>query len=72
MIDDWTTFLLTGATALPAFMVLVNGDSLSLAVFVFVALLFAAIFASLMDESSPARRAAKDCRENDRNRDSDR
>ena len=72
MIDDWTTIFLTGSTAFPAFIVLVNSDSLALAVFVFVALLFAGIFASLMDESSPARRAARDYRENERNRDSDR
>lgn len=58
MIEDWTTFLLTGASTLPAFMVVWNATALPLAIFVFVFLLFAAIFASLADESSPARRSA--------------
>ncbi len=69
MIEDWTTFLLTGASTLPAFMVACNANALSLAIFVFVFLLFAAIFASLADESSPARRRAAPPRERDDERD---
>lgn len=58
MIDDWTTFLLVGATALPGFMVATNAETLPLAALVFVVLLFSAVFASLLDEASPARKAA--------------
>jgi len=58
LIDDWTTFLLMGAAILPGFMVATNADSLPLAVLVFVVLLFSGVFASLLDESSPARKAA--------------
>lgn len=68
MIEDWTTFLLTGASTLPAFMVASNANALPLAIFVFVFLLFAAIFASLADESSPARRGTAP-RERDDERD---
>lgn len=65
MIEDWTTFLLTGASTLPAFMVAFNADALPLAILVFVVLLFAAIFASLADESSPARQGAARRERND-------
>ncbi|GAB4172851.1 MAG: hypothetical protein OHK0026_14480 [Rhodocyclaceae bacterium] len=68
MIDDWTTFLLTGASFLPAFLVASNPDALSLAILVFVVLLVAGIFASLLDESSPARSALRPPRDEKRDR----
>jgi hypothetical protein len=67
--NDWTSFLFTGSNVLPAYMVAVNEDALSLALMLYVMLMLAAMFAGLSDENSPARRAAarqeNDSREND-------
>ncbi|HCX32377.1 MAG TPA: hypothetical protein DHV08_01710 [Rhodocyclaceae bacterium] len=70
MIDDWTTFLLTGASFLPAFIAATNPEALALAILAFVVLLIAGIFASLLDDSSPARTGlgARDEQDRDRER----
>lgn len=56
--NDWTSFLFTGSNVLPAYMVAVNEDALTLALLVYVVLMLAAMFAGLSDESSPVRSAA--------------
>lgn len=56
--QDWASFFFTGSIVLPAFMVLVNGASFGLAVFVYIALMVAAIWAASRDDQAPINRAA--------------
>jgi hypothetical protein len=55
--EDWTSFLFTGSTALPTFMVLVNEEALGLALLIFAALLIGAFACATKDEDCPARKA---------------
>ena len=56
--QDWATFFFTGSSTLPAFMVLVNDESIGLALFVFLGLLITACLVGLHDEECPARQAS--------------
>lgn len=56
--QDWASFFFTGSIVLPAFMVLVNGASFGLAVFIYIALLVAAVCAASRDDQAPINRAA--------------
>ena len=56
--QDWATFFFTGSSTLPAFMVLVNGEAICLAVIVFLGLLITACLIGLRDQDCPARKAA--------------
>lgn len=55
--EDWASFFFTGSNVLPAFMVLTNEGTFELAVFVYVALLVAAIWAATRDDQSPISKA---------------
>lgn len=56
--QDWATFFFTGSSTLPAFMVLVNDESIGLAMFVFLGLLVTACLLGLRDQECPARQAS--------------
>lgn len=56
--QDWATFFFTGSSTLPAFMVLVNDESIGLALIVFLGLLITACLIGLHDEECPARQAS--------------
>jgi hypothetical protein len=56
--QDWATFFFTGSSTLPAFMVLVNGEAIGLALIVFLGLLVTACLIGLRDQECPARRAS--------------
>lgn len=56
--QDWATFFFTGSSTLPVFMVLVNDESIGLAMFVFLGLLITACLIGLRDQDCPARKAS--------------
>jgi hypothetical protein len=71
--QDWATFFFTGSSTLPAFMVLVNDESIGLALFVFLGLLITACLVGLHDPECPARKASlQDMERRDRERERER
>jgi hypothetical protein len=56
--EDWASFFFIGSNVLPAVMVLVNENAFGLAIFVYIALLVAAIWSASRDEQAPINRAA--------------
>jgi hypothetical protein len=50
---DWSSFFLTGAHVMPAFVLGIDIDAFAIAVLVYMALVFTALFAGAIDEQSP-------------------
>ena len=65
---DRPSFFFTGATVLPAFLLLNNVIPIEIAMFFFMALLFAGILTSIADETSPARQGVEARPEDERKR----
>ncbi|HMM55382.1 MAG TPA: hypothetical protein PKC23_10240 [Candidatus Desulfobacillus sp.] len=57
--QDWATFFFTGSGTLPAFMVMMDGESFGLALMVFIGLIVTACLMGLRDEDCPARKAVR-------------
>lgn len=54
---DWSSFFLTGAHVMPAFVLAADIDAFAIAVLVYMALVFTALFAGAVDEQSPLHQA---------------